>query len=85
MHSETLLDPPAPLTTVVHLYRLGREREGGGVAARRPLFPLVRRLRLLPLNHAAAHDAVEAPQIEEGDGAEQPHGDDLSSTSGDML
>lgn len=29
MHSETLLDPPAPLTTVVHLYRLGRERGGG--------------------------------------------------------
>lgn len=82
MHSETLVDPP-PLTTVVHLYRLGRER--GAVAARRPLFPLVRRLRLLPLNHAAAHDAVEAPQIEEGDGAEQPHGDNLSSTSGDML
>lgn len=70
--------PPAPFTTVVHLYRWGR-----GVAAR--LFPLVRRFRLLPLNHAASHDAVEAPQIEESDGAEQPHGDDLSSTLGEML
>lgn len=84
MHSETLLDPPRPPHHGCALVQV-RKGEGGAVAARRPLFPLVRRLRLLPLNHAAAHDAVEAPQIEEGDGAEQPHGDDLSSTSGDML
>lgn len=50
---------------------------GGALKVRLPLFPLVRRFRLLPLNHAAAHDAVEAPQVEEGDGAEQSHGDDL--------
>lgn len=55
------------------------------MAASRSLLPLVRRLRLLPLNHAAAHNAVKAPQIEEGDGAEQPHGDDLSGTWGEML
>lgn len=50
---------------------------GGALKVRLPLFPLVRRFRLLPLNHAAAHDAVKAPQVEEGDGAEQSHGDDL--------
>lgn len=41
------------------------------------LLLLVGCLGLLPLDHAAPHDAVKAPQVEEGDGAEQSHGDDL--------
>lgn len=45
------------------------------------LLGLVGCFRLLPLNHAAAHDAVETPQVEEGDGAKQPHGDDLGGKS----
>lgn len=32
------------------------------------LLPLVSRFRLLPLNHAATHNAVKTPQVEEGDG-----------------
>lgn len=32
------------------------------------LFPLVSGFRLLPLNHAATHNAVKTPQVEEGDG-----------------
>lgn len=53
---------------------------GGASRVKTPgplLFPLVGCLGLLPLDHAAPHDAVEAPQVEEGDGAEQSHGDDL--------
>lgn len=87
MHSENLLYPPhhpnphlAPSSHTHHGCALVQVREGGGDGCRAMLFPLVRRFRLLPLNHAAAHDAVEAPQVEEGDGAKQPHGDDLSST-----
>lgn len=32
------------------------------------LLPLISCFRLLPLNHAATHNAVKAPQVEEGDG-----------------
>ncbi len=37
------------------------------------LLPLVCCFGLLSLDHAAADDAVEAAQVEESDGAEQPH------------
>ena len=50
-------------------------------ACRGPLLPLVGRLGLLSLDHAAAHDAVEAAQVEEGDCPEQPHGHDLHGRS----
>lgn len=43
------------------------------------LFPLISGFGLLPLNHAAPHNAVKAPQVEEGDGAKQTHGDNLHS------
>lgn len=54
-------------------------KEGHRVAKelRLPSLPLAGCFRLLPLNHAAAHDAVKAPQVEEGNGPKQPHGDDL--------
>lgn len=49
------------------------EGGGGGVVRRRTgigllLLPLISCFRLFPLDHAAAHDAVETPQVEEGDG-----------------
>lgn len=37
------------------------------------LLPLVCCFGLFSLDHAAADDAVEAAQVEESDGAEQPH------------
>lgn len=43
------------------------------------LLPLISCFRLLPLNHAAPHNAVKAPQVEEGDGAKQSHGNNLCS------
>ncbi len=48
----------------------GVEEEGHWAVrkVRRPLLPLVGCFRLLSLNHAAAHDAVKTPQVEEGDG-----------------
>lgn len=60
------------------------EEEGGCQPVQTPgplLLALVGGPGLLPLDHAAPHDAVEAPQVEEGDGAEQAHGDDLSDQS----
>lgn len=47
------------------------------VKVRLLLLPFIGRFRLLPLNHAAAHDAVKTPQIEERDGPKQSHGNDL--------
>lgn len=41
------------------------------------LLSLVSCFGLFPLNHAAAHNAVKTPQVEEGDGPKQPHGDNL--------
>lgn len=41
------------------------------------LLLLVGCFRLLPLDHAAAHNAVETPQVEERDGPKQPHCDNL--------
>lgn len=54
---------------------------GGVVLLWLLLLCLVSCFRLLPLNHAAAHDAVETPQVEESNGAKQPHGDDLGGNS----
>ena len=52
--------------------------EGGTVKkVRLLLLPLISCFRLLPLNHAAAHNAVKTPQVEEGDGAKQSHGNNL--------
>lgn len=45
------------------------------------LLPLVGCFRLLPLNHAAAYDAVKTPQVEEGDTPKQPHCDNLCEQS----
>lgn len=42
------------------------------------LLRLVGRFALLLLDHAAAYNAVEAAQVEECDGAEQPHGHNLN-------
>lgn len=58
----------------------GTEEEEGHQPAKTSrllLFPLVGCFRLLPLNHAAPHDAVKTPQVEQRDGAKQSHGDDL--------
>lgn len=44
------------------------------------LLPLVGCFRLLPLNHAAAHNAVKTAQVEQGDGTKQPHGNNLLET-----
>lgn len=41
------------------------------------LLSLVGCFALLPLNHAAAHNAVKAAQVEERNGSEQPHGHNL--------
>lgn len=48
----------------------GMEEEGHWAVkeVRLLLFPLVSGFRLLPLNHAAAHNAVKTPQVEEGNG-----------------
>lgn len=48
----------------------GAEEEGHWAVkkVRLLLLPLVGCFRLLPLNHAAADDAVKTPQVEEGDG-----------------
>lgn len=42
------------------------------------LLSLVGCFGLFSLDHAAADDAVKAAQVEEGNGAEQPHGHNLS-------
>lgn len=49
-----------------------RVEEGGHWAVRKVrllLLPLVSCFRLLSLNHAAAHNTVKTPQVEEGDGS----------------
>lgn len=79
--------PPPPI--VVHSYSWRRGWDGRGVVeeeegghwavmkVRLPLLPLISCFRLFPLNHAAAHNAVKAPQVEEGDGPKQSHGNNL--------
>lgn len=62
---------------VVHLYRcrggldertVEKEKYWAVKTVRLLLLPLVSCLRLFPLNHAAAHNAVKTPQVEEGNG-----------------
>lgn len=69
--------PVFPPPTVVHLYSWRNGLEGGlwrkwghwaVKKVRLPLLPLVSCFRLLSLNHAAAYNAVKAPQVEEGNG-----------------
>lgn len=64
----------------MHEYRFGEGMGWDGVEGveegrwavkdiRLRLLPLISGFGLLPLNHAAPHNAVKAPQVEEGDGA----------------
>lgn len=83
--------PPPPTTTTYSCARVqvwGRGWDGmegmeegrwAGKDIRLRLFLLIGGFGLLPLNHAAPHDAVKTPQVEEGDGAKQTHGDNLHS------
>lgn len=69
MHSKLGLLPTYGCAQLERVTQWRKEGHWGVRKVRLLLLSLVSCFRLLPLNHAAAHNAVKTAQVEEGDGA----------------